>query len=84
MEFKSSRAEDEVEGRGGCTGAKIEGRDGRGRDGAGTFDKGGNEDGAGRNGGCCAGCDGGDVGKDVEGGQGTREEDALRLGGEEA
>ena len=83
LEFGGSRAEDEVKGRGGCTGAKIKGQDGQGREGAGTFDEGGNEDGAGRDGGCCAGCDGGDVGEDIEGGQGTREVDALWFGGEE-
>ena len=81
LELRGDSIKGEIEGRGGCTGDKVEGRDGRHR--AGAIDEWGNEDGAGGDRSRRAGCDGGDVGKDIKGGQGTREVNALRFRGEE-
>ena len=82
LELQGGGAKDEVKGRGGRTGGKVVGRDGR--DGVGAFDEGGNKDGAHGDRSCCTECDRGDIGKNIEGGQGTREVDALWFRGEEA
>ena len=82
LELRGGSVKGEIEGRGGCTVDEVEGRDGR--DGAGAFNEGRNEDGACRDRSRLAGGEGGDVGKNVEGGQGTGKVDALRFRGEEA
>ena len=82
LEFGGCGVKDEVEGRGGRTGGKVERRDGR--DGAGTFNKGCDEDGACWDRSRLAGGEGGDVGEDIEGGQGTRKVNALWFRGEKA
>ena len=82
LELGGGSVKGEIERRGDGVGDKVEGRDGR--DGAGAFDEGRNKDGACRDRSHLAGGEGGDVGKGIEGGQGMREVDALRFGGEKA